>query len=87
MECPICFEPIIKQYNFKCNHFVCTGCYRNMFKKGQTIIYDVSMVNYPIIQEFEFKKIQCPLCRQDNLNKTHSAYMIALNKCFPGFVE
>jgi hypothetical protein len=58
-----------------------------MSKKGQTIIYDISMVNYPIIQAFEFKKIQCPLCREDNLNKNQSAYMNALNKCFPGFVE
>lgn len=87
MECPICFDTIIKQYKFRCNHCVCTGCYRNMLKKGQTIIYDVSMVNYPIIQEFEFKKIQCPLCRQDDLNESHSAYINALNKCFPGFVD
>jgi hypothetical protein len=58
-----------------------------MSRKGQTIIYDISMVHYPIIQEFEFKKIQCPLCRQDNLNEIHSAYMKILNRCFPGFVE
>ena len=87
MSCPICFETIIKQYKFSCNHSICKSCFRNMSKKGQTIIHDISMVNHPFIQEFEFKKIQCPLCRRDNLNETQSAYMYALNKCFPGFIE
>jgi len=87
MSCPICFETIIKQYKFSCKHAVCKSCFRNMSKKGQTIIHDISMVNHPFIQEFEFKKIQCPLCRRDNLNETQTAYMNALNKCFPGFVE
>ena len=87
MSCPICFDTIVEQYKFRCNHSICKSCFRNMTRKGQTIIHDVSMINYPIIQEFEFKKIQCPLCRQDNLNDYHSAYMNALNKCFPGFVE
>ena len=87
MDCPICFETIRKPYVFKCNHSICKPCYRNMIRKGQTIIYDISMVNHPFIQEFELKKIECPLCRQNNLNKTQAAYMIALNKCFPGFVD
>lgn len=87
MDCPICFEPIIKKYKFSCNHSICKSCFRNMSKKGQTIIHDISMVNYPLIQEFEFKKIQCPLCRQNNYNKMYSSYMNALNKCFPGFVD
>jgi len=87
MDCPICFEPITKRFTFNCDHSICKLCRCNMTTKGQTIIYDISMVNYPIIQEFEFKKIQCPLCRRDNLNDSHSAYMNALNKCFPGFIE
>jgi hypothetical protein len=73
MSCPICFDTIVEQYKFRCNHSICKSCFRNMTRKGQTIIHDVSMINYPIIQEFEFKKIQCPLCRQDNLNDYHSA--------------
>lgn len=87
MECPICFETIIKQYTFSCNHSICKGCFRNMSKKGHTIIHDISMVHYAIIQEFEIKRIQCPLCRQDNFNKTQVAYINVLNKCFPGFME
>ena len=87
MDCPICFDTIIKQYKFSCKHSICKSCFHNMSKKGQTIIHDISMVNHPFIQEFEFKKIQCPLCRRDNLNEMQTAYMNALNKCFPGFVE
>lgn len=87
MECPICFETITKPYIFSCKHSICKGCYRNMFRKGQTVIYDISMINYPFIQEFELKKIECPLCRQNNLNTHQSAYMNALNKCFHGFIE
>ena len=87
MDCPICFDTIVKQYTFSCNHSICKGCFRNMSKKGQPIIHDISMVHYPIIQEFEIKRIQCPLCRQDNFNKNQVAYINALNKCFPGFVE
>lgn len=87
MDCPICFESIFKPYIFRCNHSICKGCRRNMTKKGQTMIYDISMVHYPIIQEFELKRIQCPLCREDNFNKTQTAYLNALDKCFPAFIE
>ena len=58
-----------------------------MTKKGQTIIHAISMIRYPIIQDFEIKRIQCPLCRQDKFNTTQVAYINSLNKCFPGFVE
>jgi hypothetical protein len=87
IDCPICFDHIVKKYMFSCNHCICKSCYRNMSKKGQTMIYDISMVHYPIIREFELKRIQCPLCRQDKFNKTQVAYINALNECFPGFIE
>jgi len=87
MDCPICFESIKKKFTFNCQHSICKSCRHNMSKKGQIMIYDISMVHYPIIQEFELKRIQCPLCREDNFNKTQTAYLNALDKCFPGFVE
>jgi hypothetical protein len=87
MDCPICFEPITKKFTFNCDHSICKSCRCNMTKKGQTMIYDISMVHYPIIQEFELKRIQCPLCREDNFNKTQIAYLNALDKCFPVFIE
>jgi len=87
MDCPICFEHITQKFTFKCDHSICKSCRYNMTKKGQITIYDISMVHYPIIQEFELKRIQCPLCREDNFNKTQIAYLNALDKCFPGFIE
>jgi hypothetical protein len=87
MDCPICFESIKQKFTFNCQHSICKLCRHNMSKKGQTMIYDISMVHYPNILEFELKKIQCPLCRQDNLNKTQSAYLNALNECFPGYIK
>ena len=56
MDCPICFESIKKKFTFNCQHSVCKSCRRNMSKKGQIMIYDISMVHYPIIQEFEINK-------------------------------
>jgi transposase-like protein len=41
MDCPICFESIIKQHKFRCNHYVCKPCFRNMSKKGQTMVYEI----------------------------------------------
>ena len=85
MECPICFEPIIQQYKFRCNHCICTTCYRNMSKKGQTmvyeIVYDTSFIQY------ETNRIQCPLCREDSFDKSQVNYLNALQKCFPGYIK
>jgi hypothetical protein len=89
MECPICFEsiPIRKKYAFSCNHCICKPCFRNMSKRGQTTVYDISMVFDASILEFEINRIQCPLCRQDKFNTPQIQYINALNECFPGYIK
>lgn len=85
MECPICFEPVMKQHKFRCNHYICKPCFRNMSKKGQTMVYEI-VYDTTFIQ-YETNRIQCPLCRHDELNKTQVDYLNALNKCFPGYIK
>ena len=85
MECPICFEPIMKQHKFRCNHCVCTKCYRDMSKKGQTMVYEI--VYDTTLIEYETIRLQCPLCRQDTFNKSQVNYLNALQKCFPGYIK
>jgi len=85
MECPICFESIVKQHKFRCNHSVCKSCFRNMTKKGQTMVYEI-VYDTTLIQ-YETNRIQCPLCREDEFNKTQMGYLNALNKCFPGYIK
>jgi hypothetical protein len=88
MECPICFDTLhANKFTFNCKHSICKKCFRNMSKKGQTIVHDISMVNIPFIHSFELKQIKCPLCRQNIFNNSQSAYLNALNECFPGYVK
>ena len=87
MDCPICFETIHTAYKFSCNHSICKKCFQNMSKKGQTMVYDISMVYHASFLEFEINRVQCPLCRVDTLNKTQIAYLNILNECFPGYIK
>ena len=81
MECPICFDPIIQSYTFKCSHSICKKCVGDMSKKGQTIIYDISF------QEFKIKLIRCPICRCDSYNKIQCDYLNLLDVCFPSIIK
>ena len=86
-DCPICFEALRNKYIFRCKHCVCKSCFRNMLKKGQITVYDISMVHDASILEFEINRIKCPLCRQDTFNKSQIQYINALNECFPGYIK
>ena len=80
-NCPICLDHIIKKFTFNCNHSICKNCLRNMSKKGQTIIYDISF------QEFKLKLIRCPICRCDIYNKSQCDYINILDECFPSILK
>jgi hypothetical protein len=56
-----------------------------MSKKGQTMVYEI-VYDTTFIQ-YETNRKKCPLCREDELNKTQICYLNALNKCFPGYIK
>ena len=57
MECPICYDTIIRAYQLKsCSHALCDKCYRQ--------IKETSPVVYPFgVDTVKKTPIQCPLCR------------------------
>ena len=57
MECPICYETVIRPYQLKsCSHALCDKCYRQIKQTSPTI--------YPFgISTVKVVPIQCPLCR------------------------
>ena len=57
MECPICYDTIIRAYKLKsCSHSMCDKCYRQ--------IKETSPVVYPFgVDTVKKTPIQCPLCR------------------------
>jgi hypothetical protein len=57
MECPICYESMIRPYHLKsCSHEVCDKCYRQI-KQNSEVIYPFKVPTVKVIP------IQCPLCR------------------------
>jgi len=58
MECPICYETIIRPYHLKsCSHEVCDKCYRQI-KQNSEVIYPFKVPTVKLVP------IQCPLCRK-----------------------
>ena len=54
MECPICYETVIRPYQLKsCSHQLCDKCYRQV-KQTSPAVYPFGVKVVPI---------QCPLCR------------------------
>ena len=54
MECPICYETVIRPYQLKsCSHQLCDKCYRQI-KQTSPAVYPFGVKVVPI---------QCPLCR------------------------
>ena len=57
MECPICYETVIRPYQLKsCSHQLCDKCYRQV-KQTSPVVYPFGISTVKVVP------IQCPLCR------------------------
>ena len=57
MDCPICYDKIIRSYQLKnCSHVMCDKCYRQV-KHAAPVVYPF------VVETVKQTPIQCPLCR------------------------